>query len=103
MLSVDVLQVQACKHFGALCYLIEESCRLKLTTTYEPQSSSDSLQTWHHPRQIRKLDCFHPMDSIKFIKNEHGKTKGIHHQATILVLLNINKPPPTTSNHFKII
>ena len=65
----------SCKHFGALCYLIEEICRLKLTSTSEPQSCTDSLQTWHHPRQKRKLDCFHPMDSIKFIKNEYGKIK----------------------------
>uniref|UniRef100_A0A1X7VDB0 YqaJ viral recombinase domain-containing protein n=2 Tax=Amphimedon queenslandica TaxID=400682 RepID=A0A1X7VDB0_AMPQE len=65
----------SCKHFGALCYLIEESCRLKLTSVSEPRSCTDSLQTWHHPRQKRKSDCFHPMDSIKFIKNEYGKVK----------------------------
>ena len=63
----------SCKHFGALCYFIEEYCRLKSDVLYS--SCTSSLQTWHQPSRKRSSASSSKMDQIKFSKNEYGKVK----------------------------
>lgn len=43
----------SCKHIAAVCYALEEFCRMKSTREYE--SCTSRLQTWNQPRK-RKLD-----------------------------------------------
>ncbi len=62
-----------CKHLGALCYFLEEFCRLRATTSH--QSCTSTLQTWHQPR--KRTSCPSTIDTIKFVKAEYGKIKKI--------------------------
>ena len=64
----------SCKHFGALCYFLEEFCRLTIQTSYT--SCTSSLQTWHQPRK-RPSSSTSTLSAIKFVKDEHGKDKKI--------------------------
>ena len=61
----------SCKHIGALCYALEEHYRIKTVQQYTACTSK--LQEWNRPRK-RTLDP-QDVDTIKFIKHEHGKIK----------------------------
>ena len=43
-----------CKYISALCYALEEFCRIKELRS--PQSCTAELQRWNQPRK-RRLDC----------------------------------------------
>jgi hypothetical protein len=60
-----------CKHLGALCYFLEEFCRLH-STSYE--SCTSSLQTWHQPTRKRAFSPCAASD-IKFYKATYGREK----------------------------
>lgn len=61
----------SCKHIGALCYALEEFCRIKLIR--QPESCTSQLQRWNQPRKRRLDPC--DVDDIMFVKYEYGKTK----------------------------
>lgn len=61
-----------CKHIDALCYFLEEFCRLD-TVSYS--SCTSSLQMWHQPRKRHSTPC--TLNNIKFIKAEDGKEKRV--------------------------
>ncbi len=63
-----------CKHVGALCYFLEELCRLRLSSSQE--SCTSKLQTWHQLHK-RPFSTASTLDTIKFVKVEHGKNKKI--------------------------
>ena len=63
----------SCKHIAALCYALEEYCRIK--DLRSPRSCTSQLQTWNQPRKRRLDSC--SVDDISFIKHEYGKTKKI--------------------------
>ena len=67
----------SCKHIAALCYALEEFCRIKKTQEYTACTSK--LQEWNQPRK-RTLDPQN-VDAIKFVKLEHGKSKREHFKA----------------------
>ena len=67
----------SCKHIAALCYALEEFCRIK--TTREFTACTSKLQEWNRPRK-RNLDPQN-VDAIKFVKLEHGKSKRDHSKA----------------------
>ena len=60
-----------CKHISALCYALEEFCRIKELRS--PQSCTAELQRWNQPRK-RKLDCRN-VEDISFVKYEYKKEK----------------------------
>ena len=61
----------SCKHIAALCYALEEFCRLK--EVRPPDSCTSHLQQWNRPRK-RHLDA-RDVSGINFIKHEFGKVK----------------------------
>ena len=61
----------SCKHISALCYALEEFCRIKELRS--PRSCTSELQKWNQPRK-RKLDAC-AVDEITFVKHEYGKKK----------------------------
>ena len=61
----------SCKHISALCYALEEFCRIKKIKS--PESCTSQLQRWNQPRK-RKLDACDVSD-ITFVKHEYGKPK----------------------------
>ena len=67
--------LSSCKHLGALCYFLEESCRLNPTTASMYPSCTGQLQKWHQPSQKRKSSGCQTLEAIKFAKNEYGKVK----------------------------
>ena len=60
-----------CKHVCALCYALEEFCRIKKLRS--PKSCTSELQKWNQPRK-RKLDAC-AVDNIDFVKHPYGKEK----------------------------
>ena len=64
----------SCKHLSALCYFLEELCRLSLPNVpvmsrSSATSSTASLQTWHQPRKRNSgISC--TLGSINFVKSE---------------------------------
>ena len=67
--------LSSCKHLGALCYFLEESCRLNPTTASMYPSCTIQLQKWHQPSQKQKSSGCQTLEAIKFAKNEYGKVK----------------------------
>ena len=65
-----------CKHVCALCYFMEELCRLSIDESYSASCTS-KLQTWHHPPHKRPSSVATTLGNIKFVKVEHGKLKKI--------------------------
>ena len=63
----------SCKHISALCYSLEEYCRIKKLRS--PQSCTSELQKWNQPRK-RKLES-RSVEDISFVKHEYGKTKKV--------------------------
>ena len=61
----------SCKHICALCYALEEFCRIK--EVRPPESCTSQIQQWNKPRK-RKLDAC-DVDDIQFVKYEYGKKK----------------------------
>ena len=66
----------SCKHLAALCYALEEFCRLNDTRDYVACTSK--LQSWNQPRK-RVLDPL-PVNEIKFVKLEYGKVYTRKHE-----------------------
>ena len=61
----------SCKHIAALCYALEEFCRLR--EVRPPDSCTSHLQQWNRPR-TRHLDAC-DVNEISFVKHEFGKVK----------------------------
>ena len=61
----------SCKHISALCYALEEYCRIKELRS--PHSCTSQLQKWNQPRK-RRLES-RSVEDISFVKYEYGKTK----------------------------
>ena len=63
----------SCKHISALCYALEDFCKVK--SLQSPVSCTSQLQQWNQPRK-RKLEPCNFAD-ISFVKHEHehGKQK----------------------------
>ena len=78
MLNVDVQQalhqVLAVNIIAALCYALEEYCRI--SSIRSPTACTSQLQKWNQPRK-RKLDPA-PLATMKFVKEEYGKKKREH-------------------------
>ena len=73
------------KHLGAVCYFLEEFCRISSTATCAVSGTpTESLQTWHQPRKRQSSSCI--LGSIKFVKAEYGKAKKE-------IMLNYNPRP----------